>query len=265
VRVFLTGIAEAERESGLEFVMITWRRRQQHRRVRGCRPVVQGDRAGACAGLLTPAPLAPAPLAPALFAPALLAAVLVLACAGCEESLPPRVDPVEVLRPDVQIIGNTISLRRFGSGTNLTGGDFRLSTTNLHDEVLSGEALIRGTVALYLKQKPDSVRILDLGPDNLVRPSMLVGSVLTIGVNERVELLAVWNQRTDGGTPFWMFPLYHEAYDSKGRVFYQSDTVYMSVTTSMQVFEKVQALKIIQREIPVVYELYDMALPPPPD
>jgi len=230
-----------------DIVMIARGRKKQHVRVRGRRTVARGDGAGVWAVLL---------------APVLLAAVLAMVCVGCEESLPPRIDPEEVLHPDVQIVGNTISLHGYDHDTLFTGGNVRLFVTNVHDEVLSEEALIRATVTMHLKQKPDSVRTLELGRENLVLPAGFFGSVLTIGVQERVELLAVWDQRTDGGTPFWTFPLYHEAYDSKGRVFYQSDTLYMSVTTSMQVFEKVQALEIIHRELPVVYELYDIPLPP---
>jgi hypothetical protein len=230
------------REPTPEIVMISRRRRHQHRRVRERPHAAESVRAHPCV--------------------LVLAVALVLSGTGCEESLPPRVDPVEVLHPDVQIVGNTIAIER---DTNRTGGDFRLSVKNQHDEVLSDEALIRGTVTLNVHLQPDSVRVLHLGPRDLILQSMLVGSVLTIGVNQRAELLAVWDQRTQSGTPFWTFPSYHVAYDSKGRVFYQSDTVYMSVTTSMQVFEKVQALEITQRQFPVVYELYNMPRPPQPE
>jgi hypothetical protein len=43
------------------------------------------------------------------------------------------------------------------------------------------------------------------------------------------------------------------------------DTVAMVVTTSMQVFERVQPLEILRREMPVVYELYFIGPPPPPN
>jgi hypothetical protein len=200
-----------------------------------------------------------------LYTPTLLTAVLVVLCAGCEESLPPRVDPVEVLHPDVRMVGSTISLIGYDHDTLFTGGNVRLSLTNVYDEVLSEDALIRATVTLHLKEKPDSVRTLRLGLDNLVAPPGFFGPVLTIGVHESVELLAVWDQRTDNGTPFWTFPQYHIAYDSKGRPYYQSDTISMVATTSMQVFERVQPLEIIQREMPVVYELYFIEPPPPPN
>jgi hypothetical protein len=185
--------------------------------------------------------------------------------AGCDESLPPRVDPPEVLHPDVQMVGKTISLIGHDQDTLFTGGNVRLSMTNVHDEVLSEDARIRATVTMYLKGTPDSVRTLHLGLDDLVAPPGFYGPVLTIGVQERVELLAVWDQRTDNGTPFWTFPRYHEAFDSKGRTYYQSDTISMVVTTSMQVFERVQPLEIVQRELPVVYELYFIDPPPPPN
>lgn len=198
-------------------------------------------------------------------APALLALILAVVWAGCDESLPPRFDPPEVLHPDVRMVGNTISLIGYDHDTLFTGGNVRLSLTNVHDEVLSEDALIRATVTLYLKGKPDSVRTLRLGRDDLVAPPGFYGPVLTIGVHERVELLAVWDQRTDNGTPFWTFPRYHEAFDSKGRSYYQSDTVAMVATTSMQVFERVQPLEIVQRELPVVYEIYFLDPPPPPN
>jgi hypothetical protein len=200
-----------------------------------------------------------------LLVPALPVVVLAVLWTGCEESLPPRVDPPEVLHPDVQIVGDIISLHPFDNDTLFTGGNVRLSMTNVHDEVLSEDALIRATVTLHLSVKPDSVRTLHLGRDELVAPPGFFGPVLTLRVHERVELMGVWDQRTDNGTPFWTFPAYHEALDSKGRTFYQSDTISMVVTTSMQVFERVQPLEIIKRELPVVYELYDMPLPPPPN
>jgi len=200
-----------------------------------------------------------------IVAQALSALAVALLWAGCEESLPPRVDPPEVLHPDVRMVGNTISLTGYDNDTLFTGGNVRLSVTNVYDEVLSEDALIRATVTLYLKGYPDSVRTLRLGLDDLVSPPGFYGPVLTIGVHERVELLAVWDQRTDNGTPFWTFPRYHEALDSKGRTYYQSDTIPMVVTTSMQVFERVQSLEIVRRELPVVYELYFLEPPPPPN
>ncbi len=201
-----------------------------------------------------------------LLAPALPVVVLAVLWTGCEESLPPRVDPPEVLHPDVGMVGDIISLHGYGGDDTLfTGGNVRLSMTNVHDEVLSEDALIRATVTLSLSVKPDSVRTLQLGRDDLVAPPGFFGPVLTLGVHEHVELMGVWDQRTDNGTPFWTFPTYHEAFDSKGRTFFQSDTISMVVTTSMQVFERVQPLEIIKRELPVVYELYDLPLPPPPN
>ena len=218
---------------------------------------------------------APALLARTLFAsgfllPALLVRVLpALAVAGlwtgCEESLPPRVEPPEVLHPEVRMAGSTISLIGYDQDTLFTGGNVRLSVTNVHDEVLSEDALIRATATLYLKMKPDSVRTLRLGLDDLVAPPGFFGPVLTLGVQERVELLGVWDQRTDNGTPFWTFPWYHEAFDSKGRTYYQSDTVAMVVSTSMQVFERVQPVEIARREMPVVYEIYFLDPPQPPN
>jgi hypothetical protein len=49
-----------------------------------------------------------------------------------------------------------------------------------------------------------------------------------------------------------------------GRAFYRSDTGWVQVSGSMQIFDKVQSVKIALQEIPVVFILFDTPPPEPP-
>lgn len=180
---------------------------------------------------------------------------------ACDESLPSRVDPEQVLTYAITSSGGAITVES-GEVTG-GGGLFSLSAKNVYDEVLSDKARLIGVVTLRLKNQPDSMRTLFYTSDDLTMPTMLDISTLTITLNQTLTLTHPWDHRTDNGSPIWESLSFTRGYTDKGRLFFRSDTGFIQVQGTLQLFEKVQAVKLQAREFPVVYTLFDTPIPHP--
>jgi hypothetical protein len=198
---------------------------------------------------------------PAHWLPALLCAGLIVGLPACDESLPSRVDPEKVLTYAVSLSSGAITVE----GGEVTGGGglFSLSATNAYDEVLSDRARVIGVITMRLKNHPGSARTLAYTPADLTVPTMLIGATLTINVNQTLTLTHPWDHRADGGVPLWESLAFTRGVTDKGRIFFRSDTAFMQLEGTLQLFEKVQPAKITLREFPVVYTLFDTYIPPP--
>jgi hypothetical protein len=186
---------------------------------------------------------------------AALLGFLSLLAPACDESLPPRESPPEVLVSDLLLGGGARVLIK--DNAVATGGNFRIRTTNVYNEVLSDEALLRGQVTVRLKTLPDSVRTVYFDSTHLTFPTMLDLGILTIPVQQTVEMVAIWDQKTDHGTPFWMMVPLHQMWNSRGEPYFVSDSVKILVEGSVQLFEKVQSLPLPSREFTLIYYIAD--------
>jgi len=194
--------------------------------------------------------------------------LLSIACAGlivglpaCDESLPSRVDPEMVVSYSVTLSNSAVTVES-GEVTG-DGGLFSLKARNVYDEVLSDKARLIGVVTLRLKNQPDSTRTLFYTVEDLTMPAMMDGTTLTITVNQTLTLTHPWDHRTDHGSPIWESLTFKKGFTDKGRPFYRSDTAMMQIQGTLQLFEKVQAVRIPVREFPVVYTLFDTPISPP--
>jgi hypothetical protein len=178
---------------------------------------------------------------------------------GCDESLPPREDPEVVLVPTMSLSGSVVTVN---GGRVASGGNILLSIRNVYDDVLSEKALVRGSVVLFLKERPDSVRILTYGYNDLVTQGLLIGTTFTLPVQKTAEFVQPWDQRTSGGSLFWELGVrFNRRTTSKGEVYYESDPLHLVVEASMQIFERVQASRFARREFTITYELWNMSAP----
>lgn len=186
-----------------------------------------------------------------------------LASLACEEVLPPRVDPDVVLVPDMALSGNVVHVER---GEVKSGGTIAISMRNVYDEVLSEEALVRANLAVSLRESPDSIHLFTYGPTDLVTQGLIVGNTLTLRVQQVAQLVRPWDHRTAAGTPFWEFGIrFSERMTSKGVTYYESDSLHLVVSATLQLFKRVQAARLPTKEFTIVYQLWSMPPPPLPD
>jgi hypothetical protein len=186
-------------------------------------------------------------------------AFLVASLTGCDESLPPRFDPPVVLVPSVRT--NTVRVI-FNSDTLVAGGDLELDVRNIYDEVLSEKARIIADLALNSPSDADSSRSLTLTADDIYKNKSLAFGILTVGVGDTVRLIRRWDHRFNGGAPLWLHARFHEAMTMDGKLYYQSDTLRVSVSGTVQLFDRVQPIPLDHVVMPLVYLLYEMPAPP---
>ena len=112
---------------------------------------------------------------------------------GCEESLPPRIDPrnidpASVLELSSEAVGGVVRFEPRDSVSRSDAGTVILVVKNIHDEVLSGQEGISIDMKFWLKDFPIAETLRVQGDrDNLINPFnfqgnvfMLDGDVLTI-------------------------------------------------------------------------------------
>lgn len=173
---------------------------------------------------------------------------------GCEESLPPREEPPDVLVPAEGLTGTLVivDLNRVQSGGNVW-----LSMTNTHDEVLSEEAAVRAFVQVRLREYPDSARLLTYGFSDVTSGGLIVGSTLTLPVKQAIAVMQPWDHKTVAGTPFWQFGMpFRRLENHRGEIYYESDTLHLVVDANLQVFKRVPAVHLPRREYAIVYQLW---------
>jgi hypothetical protein len=70
---------------------------------------------------------------------------------------------------------------------------------------------------------------------------------------------------SDDDKTFWRMVNYHKMVTDRGETYFQSDTAWMDVSGTLQLFSRVQAMKLPAKRIPIVYFAWGSSLPPQPD
>ncbi len=168
--------------------------------------------------------------------------LFLLLLGGCDESLPPRNDPVQVL--DVSMGGLVHEVVFDSLGVSRGQVPFRIRVNNVYDEVLQWEALIQGTLEIRF-QTPQPLRAeITIDAGDLENRWVLANGLLTVGVDSGAVLSPRWSHEIPSGTPVWRYLTMHRMMSPKGDIYYQSDSVETLVEGSIQVFKNVQPLKI---------------------
>ncbi len=170
---------------------------------------------------------------------------------SCDEQLPTREDPPSILvssfsiEPGPAILEDSVSSGR--------GGLITMEVTNVHDEVLQDTALIRGTVELWMRTDTTKRATITFDERALQNITTLFRGVLTIRTGEKIYFVHQWSQRSDEGEFFWRYVPVSEKRDSQGNLYLLSDSLYMSARASIQVFKKVQPMKMPERQYTMFY------------
>ncbi len=160
----------------------------------------------------------------------------VLFCSGCDESLPPRSEPTQVIMASVAPPYAYIPVQD-GVPTG-TEGFLTASLTNIYDDVLQKEANIGGSIDVWLADNPQVHRTILLTARDLTHPS-LDGKLLTLKPGEAARVLAAWDQRTDEGIPFWNY-VHRTHIVNATNDYYDTDPIEFVAQASIQVFANVQ-------------------------
>jgi hypothetical protein len=167
----------------------------------------------------------------------LAALFLALPFAGCDESLPPRNQPLNFLEASLAPPHPVVEIE---NGQPIKdAGSFIATLKNSYDDVLQKKADIRATVEVWMEDNEFRRRTFRLPPGSLSSPAPQ-GETLTLLPGQSARFVALWDQRTDRGEPFWSFVGLTTKVSPDGDVYQDSDPVRLVAQVSIQLFENVQ-------------------------
>jgi len=165
----------------------------------------------------------------------LIIALSALFCSGCDESLPPRSDPENIL---IASLAPPLEIIEFEDGVPIrTAGSYMAWLKNIHNEALQKEAKIQATIYVWMANSPEVHRTIRVLP--LLAHPRLDGHLLTLVPQDSARFLVLWDQRTDTGEPFWNHVRLTLVKSPNGEYF-DSDPIEFVAQASIQIFENVQ-------------------------
>lgn len=167
----------------------------------------------------------------------LAAAFWVLFASGCDESLPPRTDPVNFLQASFTPPFEHIEYK--DSMVQPPSGRLSASIKNLYDEVLQKEVDIQVTVTIWMADAPENRSTLRMTSRNLSYPS-LEGNQLTLVPRDSARFTGIWDGRMDSGKFYWQITPRNWKEFPGGERFQDSDPVEFVAQASVQIFNNVQ-------------------------
>jgi hypothetical protein len=182
---------------------------------------------------------------------------------GCEESLPPRIEPEQALSVRVQASSYQRVIGGFGGG-NVFGGvnaHVNIRIHNLHDEVLEDSARIGGTLRVWLEDHPDTGFTIRLTPQMILGPVQIHSGLITLephgspGGRDSLSLRILLPHRTDDGKLLFRLVGVSWHQEVNGDWYMLSDSIKFVADASIQVFENVQAIKAKQARFSLVYKV----------
>lgn len=184
-----------------------------------------------------------------------LLTLLALCAFGCEESLPPRQEPSEVLSAGVDLLNTTIQCRLSDSTVYGGSGALIMQVKNTYTDVLSDSEQIQANITLYLKSQPGLVATLSADRNDVTNYYLLLwGSTLTLGVDSSVVMIKVSQFKTSDGVPIWKlldFTFHHVGNAS----WYETSPQVLVVDALIQVFKRFPAIKV-RKEFTVVFQIW---------
>jgi hypothetical protein len=179
--------------------------------------------------------------------------ICVLFASGCDESLPPRSDPQNFLQASV---ASPYDYATFKDSSILPpSGKIVASLKNLYDDVLEKEADIQVTINIWMADAPQNRRTLRLTAYSLSHPA-LNGNQLTLLPRDSAQFVAVWNQCTDSGIPFWSLVPKTWGELPGGERFQQSAPIEFVAQASIRVFKNVQPRVSPPTHFRIIFQLF---------
>jgi hypothetical protein len=175
---------------------------------------------------------------------------------SCDESLPPRTEPAEVLRTTFLIHQDQDVVVQDSEVVGTAEGTFEFFVKNVHDEVLQDSQRIEVKLTIWLQDQPEYRASVLSDRGALVNYQLVYGELLTIGVDTAVHILTQWSHRTQDGTPFWSFVKLVPMQSISGEPYLQSDPVHYIMQGTVQVFKNVQPYRIPEQHFSHSYKIF---------
>ena len=187
---------------------------------------------------------------------ALLLAVAVFGLRCGDETLPPVVQPTDVLSTSVSLKLGTNGFVILPDGVTPLGddGSIDVKVTNLYNEVLSDSEAIRVESVIFQTSHPERCDTVYGTRSNVLTYSFLLGKLVAIPPGQQFEILTQWSHTFNGGTPFWSVADKDTLIITPGRTI-TAHKVRFTLSTWVKIFKTRQAEHIGNQEFVVYYRL----------
>jgi hypothetical protein len=188
--------------------------------------------------------------------------LLIFAPWGCDESLPPRNDPEQVLQTSFQVVFPGTVVIRDSIPAGMPGA-FSSSVKNVYREVLQDTQRVRLDVEVWLKDQPAARATIHATANDLVSPWLVRGSLLTLGIDTAAVVQKQWSHRTDAGVPFWNYADMFPGVTMGGESYCESASLRFVARATVQAFKNVQPTRLPEFEYDQVYRVFGITCVPP--
>ena len=133
---------------------------------------------------------------------------MAFAFGACDESLPPVVEPANILSTSLSLkLGTNHYVVLTGGETPLgSDGAIDVTVTNLYNDVLADSEMIQVQTVIYQTSHPERRDTVYGTREDVQDPSMLLGTLLAIPPRKQLEVLTQWSHKFNGDRPFWTAP-----------------------------------------------------------
>ena len=184
----------------------------------------------------------------------LLLLTVALAGVQCDESLPPVVQPTDVLTGTIALrvgANGFVLLSRDGTPVG-TDGAVDIRITNLYDEVLSDSEDVQVEVVIFQSSHPGRRDTIHATKDDIQDPSMLIRYLLAIPPARPLEILRQWPHRFSGDSTFISAADEDTVFQEKG-VEVTAYKVRFTISARVKLFKKRQSVIIKETPFTVFY------------
>jgi hypothetical protein len=193
----------------------------------------------------------------------LLVGPLLFASSGCDETLPPRIEPGKFLKASLHVKPNSVVNVFIDSNAvsipitiNGPSGSLELSLKSLFNEVLEEKPFISGTADVWLTSQPTVRTKVIFTEVNVEYPYIEPNGYLTMVPGDSLAMAKQWTHIADNGRGFWNFVQLRNRVDGTGRFYFESAPVRFTAVATVQAFENVPAEKTEPYEFSLVYNIY---------
>jgi hypothetical protein len=182
---------------------------------------------------------------------------------GCDETLPPRDEPQRFLAAALRVNSSPVRIDIDSSGlppfgippyperASGLGGSLGIVLVSHYSEVLQEFVEIRGTIDVWLAERPDVRTTITLSVADVDYPVFDPDGVLTLEPGDSVHAERQWSHIADNRFAFFRYvPLVRR------QDYYESAPVRLNAAGTFQVFENVPAERTEVMEFELVYRIY---------
>ena len=184
----------------------------------------------------------------------ILAAFVPLLAGGCDESLPPRNDPLAIVQGGFSMSTDLVVIRD-GIPLNL-GGMLQGWVENTFTEVLQDTQRVLMNVEITLKEDPSQKTHVVADRYDVQEPQYLSGPLLTLEPGKPLHIVRQWSHQTDAGVWYWGFVTMHVQFTPGGVRYLESDPITFEVRASVQGFARVGAAHFGPFEYTLTYRVF---------